>query len=139
MSNMSAKMVASYFQNDGLKFEMDGDDEEIIRINFNADNVESVRISLFFDKEDKNVAVRSFNICKVEESKKPKIYEVCSKLNDDFRWVKFSIDEKDNTVTASVDAVIRMDVAGEICHELVFRMVNIVDDAYPQIMKALWA
>lgn len=139
MSNMSAKMVASYFQNENLKFDIDGDDEEIIRINFNADNVESVRISLFFDKEDKNVAIRSFNICKVEEAKKAKIYQVMSKLNDDFRWVKFSIDENDNTVTASTDAVIRMDVAGEICYELVFRMVNIVDDAYPEIMKALWA
>lgn len=136
---MSAKMVASYFQNENLKFDIDGDDEEIIRINFNADNVESVRISLFFDKEDKNVAIRSFNICKVEEAKKAKIYQVMSKLNDDFRWVKFSIDENDNTVTASTDAVIRMDVAGEICYELVFRMVNIVDDAYPEIMKALWA
>ncbi|MDD6155823.1 MAG: YbjN domain-containing protein [Lachnospiraceae bacterium] len=139
MSNMSAKMVASYFQNENLKFDIDGEDEEIIRINFNADNVESVRISLFFDKEDKNVAIRSFNICKVEEAKKAKIYQVMSKLNDDFRWVKFSIDENDNTVTASTDAVIRMDVAGEICYELVFRMVNIVDDAYPEIMKALWA
>lgn len=139
MSNMSAKMVASYFQNENLKFDIDGDDEEIIRINFNADNVESVRVSLFFDKEDKNVAIRSFNICKVEEAKKAKIYQVMSKLNDDFRWVKFSIDENDNTVTASTDAVIRMDVAGEICYELVFRMVNIVDDAYPEIMKALWA
>ena len=137
MSNMSAKMVASYFQNENLKFDIDGEDEEIIRINFNADNVESVRISLFFDKEDKNVAIRSFNICKVEEAKKAKIYQVMSKLNDDFRWVKFSIDENDNTVTASTDAVIRMDVAGEICYELVFRMVNIVDDAYPEIMKAL--
>lgn len=139
MSNMSAKMVASYFQSEDLKFEIDGDDDEIIRINFNADNVESVRISLFFDKEDKNVAVRSFNICKVEESKKPRIYQALSKLNEDFRWVKFSVDESDNTVTASIDAVIRMDVAGEICYELVFRMVNIVDDAYPEIMKALWA
>lgn len=139
MSNMSAKMVASYFQNENLKFDIDGEDEEIIRISFNADNVESVRISLFFDKEDKNVAIRSFNICKVEDAKKPKIYQVMSKLNDDFRWVKFSIDENDNTVTASTDAVIRMDVAGEICYELVFRMVNIVDDAYPEIMKALWA
>ena len=139
MASMSAQMVASFFKNEGLKFEIDGDKEEIIRISFNADNVESIRISLFFNEEDTNVAVRSFNICKVEDSKKPAIYEACSKLNDDYRWAKFCIDEEDNTVTAAVDAVIRMDVAGEICHELVMRMVNIVDESYPILMKALWA
>ena len=83
--------------------------------------------------------MKAMRSSQIEEAKKAKIYQVMSKLNDDFRWVKFSIDENDNTVTASTDAVIRMDVAGEICYELVFRMVNIVDDAYPEIMKALWA
>lgn len=139
MENMSAKMVGSYFQSEGLKFEFDGDEQEVIRISFNADNLESIRISLFFDKEDKNVAVRCFNLAKVEEARKSKVYEACSKLNDDYRWAKFCIDEQDNTVTAAVDAVIRMDVAGEICHELVMRMVNIVDEAYPVLMKAMWA
>ncbi len=139
MANMSAKMVASYFTNEGLKFEVDGDDEEVIRISFNADNLERIRLSLFFNEENTNVAVRVFNLCKVEESKKPAIYAACNKLNDDYRWAKFCIDEEDNTVTVATDGVIRMDVAGEIAHELVMRLVNITDEAYPILMKALWA
>lgn len=137
--NMAAKIVAEYLQGVGVKIDQFGDNMEVIQARYSADNTERVEVRLFFDEDNRSVAVRSFSICKVPENKKPAVYEACSKLNDKFRWVKFYIDEEDNTVTAAMDAIIQLDACGEECKEMILRTVGIVDDAYPELMKALWA
>lgn len=137
--NMAAKIAAEYLQGAGVKIDQFGDDMEVIQARYSADNVDRVEVRLFFDEDNRSVAVRSFNICKVAEARKPAIYETCSKLNDKFRWVKFYVDEDDNTVTAAMDAIIQLDSCGEESKELILRTVGIVDDAYPELMKALWA
>lgn len=137
--NLAAQTVAEYLQNDGMKLTLMGENNEVIRVVFNADNRESIEVKLFFDEDNHSVAVRSFDLCKVPENKKPAVYEACSKLNDQFRWVKFYIDESDNTVTAACDAVLTLETAGKICDELIYRTVHIVDDGYPDLMKSLWA
>ena len=60
-------------------------------------------------------------------------------MNDKFRWVKFYVDESDNTVSLATDAVITSATCGEVIYELVLRMASIGDDAYPEFMRALWA
>ena len=45
----------------------------------------------------------------------------------------------DREVTAAVDAVITADTIGAIAYELVQRGVNIIDENYPKVMKALWS
>lgn len=137
--NMAAKIVAEYLQGIGVKLDQFGDDMEVVKVRYSADNVDCVEVKLFFDDDNRSVAVRSFNICKVPENKKPAIYEACSKLNDKFRWIKFYIDEDDNTVTGAMDAIIQLDSCGEECKEIIHRTVGIVDDAYPDLMKAIWS
>lgn len=137
--NMAAKIVAEYLQGTGVKLDQFGDDMEVVKVRYSADNVDCVEVKLFFDDDNRSVAVRSFNICKVPENKKPAVYETCSKLNDKFRWIKFYIDEDDNTVTGAMDAIIQLDSCGEECKEIIHRTVGIVDDAYPDLMKAIWS
>lgn len=38
-----------------------------------------------------------------------------------------------------MDTAFRSRDVGEICYELLIRMVDICDTAYPDLMKALWA
>ena len=62
----------------------------------------------------------------------------CNELNAKYRWVKFYLD-KDKDVCVSLDAYIDEHTVGEECLNLVRRMINISDEAYPLFMKALWA
>ena len=66
------------------------------------------------------------------------MYEVCSKLNNEFRWIKFYVDERDNTITLADDAIVQLDTCGEEIWEIMVRLSDIADDAYPTIMKAIW-
>ena len=45
----------------------------------------------------------------------------------------------DNELIVKMDAILDMDTCGEECKELIYRTVGICDEAYPTIMKALWA
>ncbi len=58
--------------------------------------------------------------------------------NARFRFVKFVIDTNDHTVQAEADVAFRSHDVGDICLEYVSRCINICDDAYPELMKALW-
>lgn len=72
------------------------------------------------------------------ESKKADMYRVCSELKARFKWVKFYIDESDNTITCQDDAIIQLDSAGPECFEILLRMYNIMDESYPVMMKTIW-
>jgi hypothetical protein len=63
---------------------------------------------------------------------------VCNKMNNHWRWVTFCIDD-DGDVAASIDSYVDDFNCGELCMNLVRRMVNIIDEAYPDIARALWA
>ena len=69
------------------------------------------------------------------------LYESLAAINQQnarFRFVKFVIDTNDHTVQAEADVAFRSHDVGDICLEYVSRCINICDDAYPELMKALW-
>ena len=67
------------------------------------------------------------------------MYELCSKMNNRFNWVKFFVDESDSTITLSDDAVIQLDSCGEEIIKLIQFMTLVADEAYPEFMKAIWS
>jgi hypothetical protein len=136
--NMALKMTAAYLESKGLKYTVIDEDSRL-RISYRVENKGSIEVVVIFDENERAVALRSFDFCKVPDAKKSAIYEVCSKMNMEYRWIKFFLDERDNTVTLSDDAVIQLESCGEEILDLINRMVSIGDDAYPSFMKALWA
>ena len=62
----------------------------------------------------------------------------CNSLNQEYRWVRFYLD-KDWDLICEADALLDPSSGGEECLSIVRRMVNIIDEAYPKFMKALWA
>lgn len=66
------------------------------------------------------------------------IYAICSKLNSQYRWVSFYVDS-DNDILASASTFLGSEEVYEGSHDLILKMFNIVDRAYPEIMKALWS
>ena len=80
-----------------------------------------------------------YDIVKVPEEKVDVMYPAINSLNRHFRFAKFVLDTDDNTIQVEMDTAFRSRDVGEICYELLIRMVDICDTAYPDLMKALWA
>lgn len=113
--------------------------KDMITVTYGGDNMSSIRVQFFFDEDGESVALRVFDIVKVSDDKAARILTAVNEQNARFRFVKFVLDVRDNTVQAEIDASFRSSDAGDICLEALQRMVGICDDAYPELMKAMWA
>ena len=109
-----------------------------VSVKYSADNMESINLSFFFDQDCQSFALRVFSIAKVPQNKIPAVLSVCNELANEYRWVRFYVDN-DNEITASYDGVIDVDTAAPVCYELLGRTLSIVDEGYPRFMKALWS
>ena len=137
MSTLTMKAVAAYFDSKDLKYTYN-DEKNFIRLGMNIDIKGSMEILLIFD-DDRTMALKSYNYLSFPEDKKQLMYAVCSKVNADYRWVKFYVDESDNTITVEDDAVLDISSAGDEAFELCLRMFDIGQKAYTTFMKALLA
>jgi len=111
---------------------------ENVIVGFSADNVKNLRLIFFFDGNGRSVNIKCFSICKVPDEKLINVFVILNKLNYDYRWVKYYLDD-DNEVTLSGDAILDDDSSGDECFEILVRYVNILDECFPEIMKAIWA
>jgi len=136
--NTAMQMVCTYLDSKGVRYSPN-EEKSTIKTGFKAENKQGIELLLIFDDNNESMAIRSFDYVSFPANKIDTMYKVCSQMNKQFRWVKFYVDENDNTVTLSEDAVIQLDTAGAEAWELIVRMVSIGDDAYPEFMKALWS
>ncbi len=126
-----------YLDQEGLHYTDLGDYK--VKVSYRGDNAPSIPVYLFFDKNGKNyVALDSWGVAKFPSEKRAAGLVVCNSLNGMYRWVRFFLDSE-SEIRCQADIVIEPGTAGEECNELVERIVSIVDEAYPEIMKALWA
>ena len=125
----------------GTKYTVDeptSNGKDVLTVSYGGENMSTIRCRFFFDTDCQSVAIRVFDIVKIPESKLEAMYPVVNAVNNKFRFAKFCIDTKDSTIQAEMDASFRANDVGEICRELLSRCVNICDEAYPDLMKALW-
>ena len=135
---VTMEMTKAYLDSKGLRYRVE--EENRIRIAYgDLDNIGRAEVLVIFDDNDTSVGLRCFNVCNIPENKVVNLYEVCSKLNERYRWIKFFVDENDNTITAADDAIVQAETSGEEVLDLVRKMIHIVDEAYPEIMKSLWS
>lgn len=140
MANMAAKVTAAYFDSEDLKYDLTGENEEVILSGFSMKNRPgSQRLVIHFDDNEKGVAIRAFEVAKFPEEKKESMYKLVNQLNDKFRWIKFTVDEEDCTITAADDAVIELDTCGQEVWQCCRQMLGIIDEAYGDIMKGIFA
>ncbi len=136
MAGMAVKLVAQYFEAKDAKAQEV--EEDLLRIGWNFEG-SSIDIFLHFDESDTHVHLEGINFIKVPEDKFDRMYKVVNQVNNEYKLVKFTLDEESAQIVARDDAVIQLDSCGEECFELMIRMVQIVEDAYPTLMKGIWA
>ena len=137
MGSMAAQVTAAFFDSKGIRYDM-SDDGQAISTGFEMDNREGLKILIVFDPGDESVALRAYNVAKIPANKTDSMFAVVNYLNTKYRWIKFVIDEEDNTITAEDDAVIQLDSCGEEVLECCRHIVGIVDRAYPEIMASIF-
>ena len=140
MANMLAQITAAYFDSKELNYEIKGDDGEAIITGFKMDNKEHQRIVIvFYPEENESCSIKGYDVVKVPKEKAGDILIVLNHLNNEYRWVKFSLDENDLTVTAADDCVIKPETCGEEVLRCCLQMVHVVDEVYPELMKTIWS
>lgn len=116
-------------------------DDYTLTVSYSCENIDSLSVVVFFDKDGANqVHLMASDIASFKggAEKNLKGFITCNLLNSKVRWAKFYLDD-DFDMVVDCDAIVDSDTVGEECTSLIMRIVNIVDEAYPTIMKALWA
>lgn len=131
----AAKAFTDYLDGRNVKYKTF--DENTLTVTYVGENAPEIEVMFIFGNENHDVAVRCWSVAKVPPEKLTKAYELCSKLNNKWRWMKFCVDS-DDEITAQNDAIINLSTAGAECFELLARCVDIVDRSYPEIMAMIW-
>ena len=136
MAGMAAKLVAAFLESKETKVTVL--EENLLRTGWNFEGG-SVDIYFDFDETDSHVHVEGINFCSVPKSRYDNVYRALNECNNRFSHIKFVLNEERGSLAAREDAVIQLDTCGEECYELMIRMVQVVESAYPIFMKAIWA
>lgn len=138
MANLAAKVFKDHLESMDIKCKLIGDNEEAITMSWNLENT-SMRVFFVFGDDNRDVQLRGMEFIRIPDSKIDQMYKSVNECNSKFRWTKFYLEEEDNEIVVECDAVIQLDSCAEECTELMAHMANIVDQAYPIFMKALYA
>ncbi len=123
-----------YMDSQGIKYT--DSNEYSVRVAYTGDNLKTIAFYVYFDKEGKDmIQLRCWEVANFK-GKEAKGIIVCNEMNKKYRWAKFYLD-KDSDILVECDAYIGEDCGPE-CLNLVRRLVNITDEAYPEFAKALW-
>ena len=138
MQKIYSSEFASHLDKMGVKYTCH-DNGKLFEINVRGDNLKNISVLVFFIDDDyPYVHIRCYSIANFNGKKRAGI-EVCNRLNEQYRWVKFYIAEEFNDdLMATIDAEINVDTCGAECFNMVLRIVQVVDEVYPQIEKARW-
>lgn len=96
------------------------------------------KTNFVFSGEDGKYAQMMTVIERVPEDKFTDLVLVCNSMNRKFRFVKFVVDD-DNDCMAISDAILDTGTADEECFELLIRTLQIIKDAKPDLMKAIYS
>ena len=97
-----------------------------------------MRVQIFFDSDCEGAAFRIFEVAKVPDGKIAGMLSALNTLNYQYRFAKFVLNPKDSTIQAEADTAFRAHDVDAVCMELLSRILDICDTAYPELMRALW-
>ncbi len=138
------KMTAAIYEalkkeKDSLKvFTEEYDTSSEVWLQFGIKNGGSYRIKFISRDNDNDVALRVYGIITVEKDQMDKLYPAINELNRKYRFMKFVLDD-DGDVNMEYDYPMHDPDPSASAMEMVIRIVKMVDDAYPVLMRALWS
>lgn len=113
---------------------MDSSNNELVVIS-NSDSELNFEytVAFFFDSDEAHCSIRVWEIISFADVDFAKVLRTVNSLNTKFKYVKFYVDEDDNTVTASMDLIYTAETAGQVVMEGMLRAMSILEDSYPDL------
>ncbi len=137
MANAAAKMFVSFMESQGMPSQYADEEETVVVALWKLENT---KLKVFFDfsEDNQRVHIVGTDFITVPDDKLEKALEVVNDCNGEYRWVKFYLDKEHGQILAQDDALIELDSCAQEVFKLMGCMTQIVDEAYPRMMKALW-
>ncbi len=115
---------------------VDNDNQEKVNVSYSYSGG-SLKATIFFTEKNEECNIRIWNLIDFKAAYLESAYRICNEINSKYKLAKFYVDTSDNSITVSMDVIIREDYsAGDICKEALTRVVSICDDAY-ELLKDL--
>ena len=117
------------------------EDVKILSAGYGIENGPTITIKVFSQDDDNDVAVRVYGILhNVAEERLPKIMKVINQCNQKFRYFKFVMND-DNDVSVEYDFPVEASdyTLGQEVVEILMRMMHVLDECYPVLMRAIWS
>ncbi|MBR5095031.1 MAG: YbjN domain-containing protein [Oscillospiraceae bacterium] len=136
----ATNLIATEFRNNGLKFATrELQNFSFLEAGFNGKNC-SVTLRFISTDNDNDVKVLSEDFVKFPEGARERGFRLLNAMNRKYKYVKFTMDEKDGGVSAQFDFPLRLADAqvGPVAVEIALRFAKIVDDSYPEFMQGIW-
>ena len=142
MIHQATQEISNYFTMREIKHRIDETDTmSFVEAGFNGKVVKGGVMRFFSSTENNDIAVRvnNFGGGTVPDDRRADVLEVLNALNCRFRFVKFCITSS-GTISVEYDLgqSTPPEALGEMCREVFIRYIQICDEAYPEVMKALW-
>ena len=117
---------------------MNSDDRDIVSIPLkgtsDSGKVFHYTIKVFFDSDNEDAAIRIWNLIDYAPQNKAVVTSICNDLHETWRWVTFSADDSDNSVSAALDcALIDSPEMGTIVWESIVNFDDVVNTAYDSL------
>jgi len=139
MIHKATAAIARAYEGNEWRYTIDEvKDASILKANFNAKNAGTIKIQYLSPDDDNDVHVVIADYINGVPSKEPELLLAINELNCKYRFAKFVLDE-DCDVRIECDIPLRCGDVGQTAIELANRLVDIADEGYPVIMRALWA
>ena len=136
----TAMKVRDAFAEKDLKYkdfrEMDNGDTLMIA-GFNGKMV-TFDLIMVFDKEDHTVTMRVGRLAKIPIDRQFEVFNTLNELNREYRFLRFFSDRED-FVTVQYDCIVDENETADPVMEMIFRILQIIEEGYPRIMKAIWS
>ena len=139
MFQMTARIYEALKKEENLKvFTEENEKSSEVWLQFGIKNGGSYRIRFISTDDDNDVTVRVFGLVRVEQEKRAALLSVINEINRKYRYFKFYMDD-DGDINLQYDFMINCPDPAASAEETVIRIYKMVDDVYPQLMRAMWA
>ena len=136
-------LITEFFQTNEIHYQIVSPEEspaEIVEVPCPIPGGPIVRARLISRDDDNDVGVRIYSLVTlVQEGKRMAVLKACNRLNASYRFTTFELDN-DNDVSVAFDFPVSTsdECLGHSVMEVLTRIVGILEDAYPLLMKAMY-
>ena len=133
--NIIMHSLQSFFDKKQITYQLADSDTMVLSQYLEKANTR-LNIVLYAASDNDNcIQIKIYNLCKANYTTEAVLRKI-NELNLRYRWYCLALEDED--IVLSTDAIVTPNNVGDICLELVLRGLNISEEIYPEIMRAIW-